>query len=115
MVRGDIVIVSLPVPARRAGSEQTGYRPAVVIQSDATSTHLPTTLIVPFTSKLRALRFPHTFRVNPSPQNGLEADSVLLVFQLRAIDKSRLERTVGQLEEHHLRHLETEIDSLVAP
>ena len=113
MARGDIATVNLPVPSGGAGREQQGCRPAIVIQTDISDAGLPTTMIVPVTSKLKALRFPHTFRVDPSPQNGLSSPSVLLVFQLRAIDKKRLGNNIGCLEQHHLQKLETEIRGLL--
>jgi mRNA interferase MazF len=114
MARGNILTVDLPAPASRAGHEQIGYRPAIVVQTDATDTSLPTTMIVPLTANLGALRFPHTLQVDPSPQNGLARPSVLLVFQLRAIDKKRLGNRIGQLEQHHLQQLEAEIRNLLA-
>jgi mRNA interferase MazF len=70
-------------------------------------------MIVPFTSNLAALRFPYTFRVDPTPENGLARPSVLLVFQLRAIDKKRLGNRIGRLEQHDLRQLETEMRGLL--
>jgi mRNA interferase MazF len=90
MARGDIVIVDLPVPPGHAGHEQIGSRPAIIVQTDITDADLSTTMVVPLTSNLSAMRFPHTFRVNPSPENGLTSPSVLLVLQLRVIDKTRL-------------------------
>lgn len=114
MARGDLWTVDLPAPAGRAGHEQVGYRPAVVVQTDVTDASLPTTMVVPFTSNLNALRFPHTFRVDPSPQNGLTRPSVLLVFQLRAIDKRRLGNRIGRLEQRDLQHLEAEIQRLLS-
>jgi len=56
-------------------------------------------MIVLFTSNLKAQRFPHTILVQPSKQNGLTAPSVLLVFQLRAIDKQRVSKKIGSLED----------------
>jgi len=114
MARGDILAVDLPASAGRAGHEQVGYRPAIVVQTDVTDTNLPTTMIVPLTANLSALRFPHTFRVDPSPQNGLARPSVLLVFQLRAIDKKRLGTRIGRLDQHYLQQLEAEIRHLLA-
>jgi len=108
MARGDVVTVNLPAPAGRPGCEQVGYRPAIVVQTDDTDANLPTTMVVPMTSNLAAMRFPYTFRVDPSPQNGLTKPSVLLVFQLRAIDKGRLGKTIGNLEQHHLQQLESQ-------
>lgn len=114
MARGDILIVNLPAPADSAGREQIGNRPAIVVQTDVTTAHLPTTMIVPFTSNLAATRFPYTMCVDPSAQNGLTRPSVLLIFQLRAIDKRRLGNKIGHLEEHYLQQLEGEIRRLLS-
>ena len=81
--------------------------------SDVSDASLSTTMIVPLTSQLNALRLPHTLRVDPSPQNGLTRSSMLLVFQLRAIDKIRLGNNIGRLEQHHLQQLETEMRALL--
>lgn len=113
MARGDILTVNLPAPSGQPGVEQVGHRPAIVVQTDTTDLLLPTTMIVPMTSRLGALRFPHTFRVDPSPQNGLAVPSVLLVFQLRAIDKQRLGQRIGRLEQYHLQQLDTELRGLL--
>jgi mRNA interferase MazF len=113
MARGDILAVDLPIPSGHAGHEQVGYRPSVVVQTDVTDPDLPTTMIVPLTTNLSAVRFSHTFRVDPSPLNGLAKPSVLLVFQLRAIDKRRLGKTIGRLEQYHLQQLEAEMRRLL--
>ena len=99
MTRGDIVLVNLPQTADVASHEQAGTRPALVVHDDATSGTLSVIMIVPFTSNLKAQRFPHTILVQPSKQNGLTAPSVLLVFQLRAIDKQRVSKKIGSLED----------------
>jgi mRNA interferase MazF len=113
MARGDILTVELPTPSGRPGHEQVGYRPAIVVQTDITDVRLPTTMIVPLTANLNALRFPHTIRVDPSPKNGLTQPSVLLVFQLRAIDKRRVSNKLGRLESHHMDQLEAEMRDLL--
>ena len=114
MARGEILSVDLPVPVYRGGHEQLGCRPAIVVQTDVADTNLPTTIIVPFTSNISALHFPHTLRIDPSPQNGLTRPSVLLVFQLRAIDKKRIGNRIGRLEKHYLQQLEVEMRNLLA-
>ena len=53
--------------------------------------------VVPITSNLRAPRYPDTMRIDPDDQNGLTTSPVLLVFQLRAIDKRRLLRLAGKI------------------
>ena len=113
MARGDILIVNIPQTSGVKGHEQTGQRPAVVVQSDGTSPSITTSLIIPFTSNLGALRFPNTFLVGPSVTNGLNSPSVLLVFQLRAIDKRRLGNPIGQLESQYVQQLENELKTLL--
>lgn len=113
MARGDIVSVDLPAPSGVASHEQVGVRPGLVVQSDATGANTPVIMIVPFTSQLGAARFPHTIRVNPSPQNGLSQPSVLLVFQLRAVDRRRLRNTIGHLEQSLLVQTDMELRGLL--
>lgn len=113
MARGDVVRVELPpVPDQVSGHEQAGTRPAVAVQADAPGTS--TVMIVPFTSRLEALRFPYTFRVEPSPTNGLERPSVLLASQLRAIDRRRILGTLGRLELAYMTRLEQELQRLLS-
>ncbi len=114
MERGDILAVDLPAPGSRPGREQVGRRPGIVVQAEAQNEKLPTIMIVPFTRNLSALRFPLTFQIDPSPQNGLNSPSVLLVFQLRAIDKKRLGNEIGRLEEHYLQQLNVKMRELLA-
>ena len=109
MNRGDIMFVSLPSSPGGTGREQIGQRPALVVHDDSTSSVLPVIIIIPFTTQLEALRFPHAIRVEPSNENGLSQISVLMVFQLRAIDKQRLLYKIGRLEEDILRKVDAEI------
>ncbi len=71
-------------------------------------------MVVPVTSQLGALRFPYTIRVEPSPMNGLASPSVLLVFQLRVIDRRALVGTMGRLESAYLEQLDSELRRLLA-
>jgi mRNA interferase MazF len=70
-------------------------------------------MIIPLTGQLSALRFPYTIRVEPSSVNGLTRASVLLVFQLRAIDRRRIRGTIGRLEQDYLNQLNTQMRSLL--
>ncbi|MFQ5794965.1 MAG: type II toxin-antitoxin system PemK/MazF family toxin [Candidatus Bipolaricaulia bacterium] len=114
MARGDVLRVKLPLPPGGAGREQAGRRPAIAVQTDVTSANLPTLMIVPLTGQLSALRFPHTIRVEPSNTNGLNQPSVLLVFQLRAIDQRRIIEVIGRLEEEYLDQLDAEMRRLLS-
>jgi len=114
MARGDILRVDLPTSPGNLMHEQVGSRPAIVVQTDITDVNLPTTVIIPMTSNLNALRYPHTFRIDPSNLNGLIKPSVLLVFQLRAIDKRRLGEKIGRLEQNYIQQVDNEIRHLLA-
>ena len=94
MKYGDLFWVELPA---RDGREQRGRRPAVIWQDMETFSALPTVLIIPLTSRLTALRFPATVRVEPAPHNTLSTPSVALVFQLGACDIRRFENRLGEL------------------
>ena len=113
MQRGDIVLVDLPQAAGASGHEQTGNRPALVVHSDATSANLSIIMIVPLTSNLTAKQFPHTVEIQPSKQNGLSMLSVLLVFQLRAIDKRRILKKLGVIEAPLLDQVTAEIKKML--
>ncbi len=100
MTRGDVVYINLPLVA---GSRvQSGRRPAIQVMDDNTLSGNPMTMIVPMTTTLATARFPFTLRIEPSPQNGLSAPSIALVFQLCATDRTHLDAVIGHLEDHYL-------------
>ena len=109
MARGDIFSIDFPEPAGSRGHEQLGSRPAIAVQTDTADSNLPTTIVIPFTSQIDSVRFPHVIRIEPSAENGLLTISYLLVFQLRAIDKRRIGRKKGHLEPHYIEELEKEM------
>src|SRR3989338_6987668 len=91
MKKGEIWLVEIP---ETNGHEQTGKRPVIILAD----TESNIAIIIPFTSNIQALRFPHTIEVKPSKEDGLTAESVALIFQIRAIDKKRLKSKIGNLE-----------------
>ena len=101
MAYGDVLLVDLP-PSN--GREQSGRRPTVVVQSNTANE--PTLIVAPVTSNLRTHRFTFSVRVEPTAENGLTVPSVVLVFQLRAVDKTRIVRKLGQLSESDLALIE---------
>lgn len=114
MQRGDIVLVNLPKPTGTPGHEQFGSRPALVVHNHKQSGNsLSVIMIVPMTSKFKAQNFPRTILMQPSEQNGLSKPSVLLVFQLRAIDKRRIERKIGIVEKNILQKVNQELRKLL--
>ncbi len=107
MRRGEVWIVEI---LGVDGHEQRGLRPAIFIADTRTSV----AIIVPCTSNIQALRFPFTLRLEPSRENGLEVSSVALVLQLRAIDKKRLHKKVGKIDEATFKELNKMMRDLLA-
>jgi len=95
MKKGEIWRVLIPVAP---GHAQTGERPAIILQDFPFNNSLPTTLIVPMTSKLAASRFGGTLIIQPDQQNGLTAPSVALVFQMRTLDQRNCLKQMGTLD-----------------
>ena len=114
MRRGDVLSVDLGSPAQGGGREQAGRRPAIAVLSDASPATNPMAIVVPLTSKLAAMRFPYTIQVQPTPVNGLTSPSVLLVFQLRAVDLGRVNQVIGHLEDDYLKLIDDTLRQMLA-
>lgn len=90
MTRGDIFFADLsPV----IGSEQGGIRPVLVIQNNIGNKYSPTVIVAAVTSKISKPKMP-THVGLPHCKGGLEKDSVILLEQLRTIDKQRLKAKI---------------------
>ena len=102
--RGDIYYADLrPV----VGSEQGGIRPVVILQNNVGNRHSPTVIAAPITSKMGKPRLPTHVCLNThvnldAPVPGLYRDSIILLEQLRTIDKSRLRDKLGSLGEDQM-------------
>jgi mRNA interferase MazF len=108
MTRGDLLLVSLPASNNR---EQSGVRPALAVQT--TSTKNPMLIVAPITSNLNALRFLFTFALQPTIENGLTEPSVVMLFQIRAIDKNRIIKKIGQISTDEMKHIDAEIRKML--
>ncbi len=93
--RGDIFYADLsPV----VGSEQGGTRPVLIVQNDMGNKHSPTVIAAAITSQMNKARLPtHIELVGPTV--GLTKNSVVLLEQIRTIDKKRLREHMGRLDE----------------
>jgi mRNA interferase MazF len=93
--RGDIYYADLsPV----IGSEQGGVRPVVIIQNDVGNRYSPTVIAAAITSRLGKTRLPTHIDVFAN-RVGLVKDSVILLEQVRTLDKRRLKEKMGHLDE----------------
>lgn len=100
--RGDIYYADLrPV----VGSEQGGVRPVLIIQNDMGNRHSPTVICAAITSRMSKAKLP-THVVIDSRCCSIVKDSVVLLEQLRTIDKQRLREKVCHLEEDMIRQID---------
>lgn len=100
--RGDIYYADLrPV----VGSEQGGVRPVLIIQNDMGNRHSPTVICAAITSRMSKAKLP-THVVIASRCCSIVKDSVVLLEQLRTIDKQRLREKVCHLEEDMIRQID---------
>lgn len=80
------------------GSEQGKTRPCVVIQNDVGNEHSPVTIIACMTSNVGRKEYP-TNVYTSALETGLNCDSVVLLNQIRTVDKTRLRRKIGEIPE----------------
>lgn len=99
--RGDIFYANLnPV----LGSEQGGLRPVLIIQNDIGNTYSPTTIVAAITSKIKRAKLPTHIEISAA-QYKLEKDSVILLEQLRTIDKQRLKERIARLDDQTMKNV----------
>ena len=93
--RGDIYYADLsPV----IGSEQGGLRPVLIVQNDVGNKYSPTVIAAAITSQIGKTRLPTHIDVT-ADRFGLSKDSVILLEQIRTIDKQRLKEKMGHLDD----------------
>ena len=93
--RGDVYYADLsPV----IGSEQGGVRPVLVLQNNVGNKYSPTIIISAITSQVNKSKLPTHIEIN-ALDFGLSKDSVVLLEQIRTIDKKRLREKIGHLDE----------------
>ena len=94
MRRGDVYYADLrPV----IGSEQGGIRPVLIVQNDVGNKHSPTVICAAITSQMHKPKLPTHVALDAS-KYGIVKDSVILLEQVRTIDKSRLREKVCHLD-----------------
>jgi mRNA interferase MazF len=103
--RGDVFYADLsPV----VGSEQGGMRPVLIVQNDTGNKHSPTVIAAAITSQTGKARLPTHIELN-AQSVGLSRDSVILLEQIRTIDKSRLRERMGKLDESTMNKVDNAI------
>lgn len=99
--RGDIYYADLsPV----VGSEQGGIRPVLIVQNDVGNKFSPTVIAAAITSQKEKSKLPTHIELS-SLNCGLSRDSIVLLEQIRTIDKKRLKEKMGRLDERSMNQI----------
>lgn len=102
--RGDIYYADLsPV----VGSEQGGVRPVLIVQNDVGNRYSPTVIIAAITSQLDKAKLPTHIEIKK--EYGLEKDSVILLEQIRTLDKRRLKEKVCTIDNETMQKVDIAI------
>ncbi len=100
--RGDIYYADLsPV----VGSEQGGVRPVLIVQNDIGNRYSPTVIAAAITSQRDKSKLPTHIELS-SQDCGLSRDSIVLLEQIRTIDKRRLKERMGRLDERAMNQID---------
>lgn len=98
ILRGDMFYTNL---GRGIGSEQKGYRPVLVIQNDVGNKFSSTIIVATITSRVGIkAKLPTHYFINI--EDGLQAPSIILLEQIRTIDKKRLDSYIGHLSQKNI-------------
>ena len=101
--RGDMYYADLsPV----IGSEQGGVRPILIVQNDTGNKYSPTIIAAAVTSQLGKAKLPTHIELNAN-EFGLQKDSVILLEQIRTLDKRRLKERIGELSSSKMQKVDT--------
>lgn len=104
--RGDIFFADL---GSGEGSEQSGFRPVVIIQNNMGNKHSSTVIVAALTSKIKKSRIPTHVEVSRYDNTGLVKDSVVLLEQIRTIDKRKLKHKIGKCSYERLESIDKAI------
>jgi mRNA interferase MazF len=80
------------------GSEQGGVRPVIIIQNDIGNKYSPTVIVAAITSQINKAKLPTHVEIS-SIEYGLNKDSVVLLEQIRTLDKKRLKEKIGHMKD----------------
>ena len=101
IIRGDIYYADLsPV----VGSEQGGIRPVLIIQNNVGNKYSPTVIVSAITSQINKAKIPTHIEL-PAKEYNLQKDSVVLLEQIRTIDKKRLQEKITTLDQTKMKQI----------
>lgn len=101
-VRGDMFYADMP---QGVGSEQSGYRPVIILQNNVGNKHSTTVIVAPLTRVMHSkAKLPTHYTMKA--QNGLEKPSIVLLEQIHTLDKKRLTKYIGRATDTQLAGIE---------
>lgn len=103
--RGEVYLVNLDPPL---GSEIKKTRPALIIQNDVANRHSPITIVAAITSKFDDNLYPAEVEISAG-EGGLKQNSVVLLNQIRSIDRQRLAKKLGKIKDSTIKKVDLSI------
>lgn len=103
--RGEIYYANL---GKTVGSEQNGTRPVIVVQNNIGNNYSPTIIVVPLTKKIERRRNLPTHHLI-KPFGKIKYNSIVLVEQIRVIDKSRLKNRIGFINNNTMHEIDKKL------
>jgi len=93
------------------GSEQSGFRPIVIISGDMLNTYLKVIIACPLSSKIK--NYKGNVVLTPNTENGLKMPSEIMIFHIRSISKERLVKKIGEITDEELNELKEGLDDIL--
>ena len=93
------------------GSEQSGFRPIVIISGNMLNTYLKVVLACPLSSEIK--NYKGNVVLSPSKENGLKASLEIMIFHIQSISKERLVKKIGEITDEELYELKEGLDDIL--
>ena len=102
--RGEIYVANL---SPYIGSEQGGTRPVIILQNNLGNIYSPTLIVAPLTSRLKKKEIPTHYLIED--MEALKENSLVLLEQIKTIDKQRVGEYIGKIPDHDMKNIEKAI------
>ncbi len=93
------------------GSEQSGFRPVVIVSGNLLNAHLNVVIVCPLTSKVKGYKGNPV--LEPNKINNLSEKSEVLVFHIRSVSKDRLVRKIGSIAKNEVMQIQTTVQDIL--